>query len=355
MDIFSHSEDGMMMPMQTIFSREDAKMKNEDTFIEDAINDSGLSPLSLSPSPPLVSATNSQDSTDSESQSVPLNAPKPLKEKVKNGTVSLALSPFFAMYGILYVLSLVMTTILCIPILHSNIMRKQAPFLYALWFIMIGSAIMTILIVDRNTVKAARDLDPGHDFIAIVGGKCNITDVIFKESKHTCHGKICGCYDGFTYMFEAPQLASIDAYAGRESYVFQSIMDMRYREGSNSQSCHDDDGVDVDVDVDFDSKASPRWKPGVMTKCWRPDARNFNSIYNDDDANVTQIIPMLDEIQKMYRCGNEDCIKVFAPYYDTDYAVENAIRFEGVTAIPIFILISLAVAQVVSMYRRKWR
>lgn len=401
MDLFSHSEDGMMIPMQTIFSREDqnAKRNNEDNFIEDATNDSGLSPLSsASPSPSLFSTTNypivptdrmrtedkedienelhddmlslddeeeeeeddgdddgdedMQENIDSESQSVPLNAPKPLKEKVKNGTVSMALSPCFAMYGILYVLSLVMTTVLCIPILQSDIMRRQAPCLYALWFMMIGLAIMIILIIDRNMVKKARDLDPGLDFIAIAGGKCKITDVIWKETKKTCDGRVCGCYDGFTYMFEAPQLANIDTYAGRESYVFESIIDWRYREGSISHSCDDDDGADVDAG--FDSKATPRWKTGLMTKCWRPDASNFNSIYNDDDADMAQIITMLDKIQKMYRCGNEDCIKVFAPFYDTDYAVENATRFEGMTAIPIAILLSLAAAQVVSICRRKW-
>lgn len=116
-----------MMPMQPGIGLDDDEISYdedyEDIFIDDAINDSGLSPLSLSPT--LLPAANValtrmktegheindihdaeeeeeiNDSFDSESQTVPLNAPIPLKEKVKNGTVSLALSPCFAIYGIL--------------------------------------------------------------------------------------------------------------------------------------------------------------------------------------------------------------------------------------------------------------
>jgi len=170
-----------------------------------------------------------------------------------------------------------------------------------------GIALLTaggiLLPVGLLKQKEANDLDPGLDFTQI-SPDCNITEAVFVSSEtRYCDRKQgssnvryeCGCDDIYFYIISAPQLADInDFYIGRgDDYKFDSMQQTIDR---GNDSCS------------YGTLSPPQWDAGEETACWMPSYPG-------------------EEIAKLYRCGNDECIKVFDPQNDADKANGIAMAF----------------------------
>jgi len=100
----------------------------------------------------------------------------------------------------------------------------------------------------------------------------------------------CGCDDFYFYIIHAPQLAEIDSfYEGTgDNYNYNSLEVGIDREGGDT--C--DNGSDI---------ALPEWEAGDEVECWRPSSPS-------------------EGVRNVYRCGNDECIKIFDPQDDIDQA-----------------------------------
>ncbi len=161
-------------------------------------------------------------------------------------------------------------------------------------FLGIGSALVPIGVQKQ---KEANQLDPQTEFTLVEDPGCNITEVVFvKSNQEWCEKKIngrnqqvkCGCEDMYVYNFAAPQLVNVSSFYidTGDNYVYQSIEDF-----INGQR----------DDCNSGSRALPRYSLGEQTECWRPSEPGG-------------------EIPGSYRCGNEECIKLFDPVYDAEAA-----------------------------------
>jgi hypothetical protein len=107
---------------------------------------------------------------------------------------------------------------------------------------------------------------------------------------------VCGCEEVYFYLISAPQLVNVsDFYIGTGDnyvYVYQSIESVFNK---NQNDCNDNTG----------SFAAPTFSIGEQYQCWRPSNPG-------------------DELPGAYKCGNDECIKVFDPQNDADAAEVNA-------------------------------
>ena len=172
----------------------------------------------------------------------------------------------------------------------------------------IGAALTPI---GLNKQKELDGLNPSKDF-SLIDPNCTISDAIFLRSdQRTCksdNGGVsggyrrraygtsdqettypCGCTDIYFYIISAPQLADIDQFYAEKGgdYQYDSLESPIDREGVN--------------DCSEGSVSPPKWTIGEENKCWRP-------------SNPEQ------GVSDLYRCGNDECIKVFDPEFDVDAA-----------------------------------
>ncbi len=121
---------------------------------------------------------------------------------------------------------------------------------------------------------------------------CPVTDFAYTGRKQETgdKGKKTGCLDKYIYTFNADQLSSEDEfYGGRDNYLFRSFEHFQRRE------CQDCNRCDV---------LPPKFTAGEETECWRPAVPDIKSPEG--------------QLNTWYRCGNDDCIKMFPPQDDED-------------------------------------
>jgi len=136
---------------------------------------------------------------------------------------------------------------------------------------------------------SSKDLDASVDF-AQLPFTCTITLAKFVKTKQLTgdKGKKTGCEDSYEYYFTAEGLANVDAAYGDydASYEFVSFEKVQRRDNN---SC------------DRSDRLAPLMEAGDIVDCWRPAMPGF--------------VP-----SKWYRCGNDECIKVFSPFDDVKRA-----------------------------------
>lgn len=101
-------------------------------------------------------------------------------------------------------------------------------------------------------------------------------------------GKKTGCEDSYEYYFTAEGLANVNSAYGDydASYEFVSFEKVQRRDNNN---------------CDRSDRLAPLMEEGDIVDCWRPSVPGF--------------LP-----SKWYRCGTDECIKVFSPYDDVKRA-----------------------------------
>lgn len=175
---------------------------------------------------------------------------------------------------------------------------------YRFWFIIFAACALVVIAIGSillplgiNQQKQVGSLDADSDF-SVIEPDCNITEVIYEGyNQRRCSRKQgdstvrydCGCDDSYSYVISAPQLASIDEfYEGKETFKsIKETIDRRKKSCLNS------------------SPAKSTFSVGNQTECWRPSSPTS-------------------EVHSYYRCGNEECIKMFSPQDDVDKANADA-------------------------------
>lgn len=186
------------------------------------------------------------------------------------------------------------------PSLHSKPHPKLLLNSFCDWAARI---LWTIILIEQ--LSKASGLDPLMDF-TIISPDCNIIEAVFVETiQHKCIRKErdgveikhnCGCDDVYFYIIHAPQLANLDPFYENigmgDNYQYDSRKDVVKR---GVQNCNDA------------NQSLPTWKEGDQTICWRPSVPG-------------------EEVSSAYRCGNDECIKVFSPMDDIPEEIDQVAR-----------------------------
>ena len=151
----------------------------------------------------------------------------------------------------------------------------------------------------------------------LISEKCTIEEVTWiKEIQKTGDkGRHEGCDDIWELVFDASSLPDeANFYDGRDEYTFKGIDLQIPRECKSCGRCNRED---------------PRYYVGMESDCWRP--------------TIPDVTTKEGELNKWYRCGNEDCIKILPPQDDVKRAkgISGAVFIAGIVCLAVGITVSL--------------